>query len=83
MSDKILTVEAAPGVIVRFPRDSAAHNRGMVLHGEGAQLDVPKSDPVDVVVDQFVRGRLRAGDLLPVAKRAGVMASSPSKTFTA
>jgi hypothetical protein len=77
-------VEAAPGVIVRFPRESAVHNRGLVLVGEGAIKDRDKDAPVEVEVDQFVRGRLRAGDLIrPLAPVSSTMASSPRNTITA
>lgn len=81
-------VEAASGVIVRFPRETSIHNRGLVLVGPGVVLKrggepEPKSAPVEVEVDQFVRGRIRAGDLVrTLAPKTATMASSPSNTVT-
>lgn len=84
---KKITVTAAAGCTVTFPRAtlSAAGNSVAVLRGAMPAIEkhdkpATEADPaIEVPYDRFVRARLRAGDLVEVKPAAVAKPASPAK----
>jgi hypothetical protein len=83
MKSKTIRVRAAEGRVVVFPQGTVAGPGRTNLRLAGSEdvaLEGAITGEMEVAFDAFVRGRLRAGDLVEVG---GATAADPSKDMRA